>query len=87
MALSQYLKLLDWTGRQLRRGKRGSIPADLAPILERVAIDGSHWQETVKNFGRTFHRAAGRVESLVAKAASAGVRWLAGMESSRVAFG
>jgi putative transposase len=33
MKLDEYLRLLDWTGRQIRRDKRGSIPADLQPIL------------------------------------------------------
>jgi hypothetical protein len=32
----QYLDLLDWTGRQHAMGKRGAIPASLAPILERL---------------------------------------------------
>ena len=36
----QYLALLDWTGRQLRRDKRGAIPAELAPIMERLSVNG-----------------------------------------------
>ncbi len=28
--------LLDWTGRELRRDKRGAIPDELAPILDRL---------------------------------------------------
>lgn len=36
LGLDDYLKLLDWTGRQVVAGKRGAIPADLAPILERL---------------------------------------------------
>jgi len=34
--LSQYLELLDWTGREIRVGKRGAIPDSLAPILTRI---------------------------------------------------
>ena len=30
-----YLKLLDWTGRQFRTDKRGVIPAGCTPILNR----------------------------------------------------
>ena len=52
MALSEYLRLLDWTGRRLRRKTRGSIPAGLAPILERLRIDESAWLSTVEHFGR-----------------------------------
>jgi hypothetical protein len=31
MPVEHYLELLDWTGRQLAAGKRGAIPAHLAP--------------------------------------------------------
>jgi hypothetical protein len=36
MSLNHYLELLDWTGRQLRAGTRGAIPAHLTPILGRI---------------------------------------------------
>ncbi len=34
MKLAEYITLLDWTGREGREGKKGSIPKELAPILE-----------------------------------------------------
>ena len=41
MSFEMYLKLLVWTGRQIRRGnKTGHIPADLAPIMERIGLSG-----------------------------------------------
>src|SRR5579871_535125 len=86
LSLGQYLKLLDWTGRQTRRDKAGSIPADLAPILTRVGISSETWVETVMNFGRWFRRAAGRVESLSAEANKHGRRWLHGLSHCREAF-
>jgi len=36
MTLDQYLKLLDWTGRRIRKDKTGRIPDECAPILERL---------------------------------------------------
>ena len=36
MTLDEFLKLLDWTGRQFRTDNRGSIPATCAPILDRL---------------------------------------------------
>src|SRR5690606_33637750 len=60
MSLLEYLELLDWTGRQLARGKRGAIPAHLAPILQRTGIAPLYWLEVVSKFGRAFHRVAGR---------------------------
>ena len=68
LPLEQYLALLDWTGRQARRDKRGQIPAELSPILERLQLSGETWVETVLNFGRWFHRAVGRADSLAAEA-------------------
>jgi hypothetical protein len=87
MALDDYLRLLDWTGRQTREGKRGAIPAHLSPILERLHIRSEMWLETVSHFGRWFHRAAGSADRLLARAQSAGRRWFHGVTRSRLAFG
>lgn len=86
LTTAQYLALLDWTGRQVRRDKRGSIPADLAPILARLRVVPETWLETVREFGRTFRTAAGRIESLIAEAARRGRQWLHGMRPSRRRF-
>lgn len=86
MSLADYLRLLDWTGRQIRLDKPGAIPAHFAPILDRLHIEPSRWPTTIRDFGRTFHRAAGRAQSLLAKAASSSLRWLAGLSASRLAF-
>lgn len=47
MPLTAYLELLDWTGRQIRGDKRGAIPASLAPILERLGLDGDRLVEAI----------------------------------------
>ena len=47
LTLEQYLQLLDWTGRQLRRGKRGAIPPELPPILERLGLQPSGWLDAL----------------------------------------
>ena len=76
ISLSQYLELLDWTGRELRKKKRGSIPDHLAPILERIGISAVGWCDLVKKFGKLFKRAAGTEESIVAEAARRGLRYM-----------
>jgi hypothetical protein len=64
MTLSEYLRLLDWTGRQLRRDKIGRIPAEFAPLLDRLECSGESWLDLVKNFRRRFRTEAGLARSV-----------------------
>ena len=64
ISLTKYLELLDWTGRQVRSDKTGSIPKHLAPILTRLGFDGLGWCELVVKFGQQFKRVAGNEDSL-----------------------
>jgi hypothetical protein len=82
----KYVMLLDWTGRELRRDKRGAIPDDLAPILDRLGVDRSNWVNTVRDFGRMFKQAAGRASSLVSAAPGCSRRWFQGKAAAQVAF-
>ncbi len=65
MSVEAYLELLDWTGRRLVGGKRGSIPPGVAPILARLNIAEDDWLELSSNFGRLFQRVAGRPRSVL----------------------
>jgi hypothetical protein len=38
MTFTQYLELLEWTGRQLAKGKVGQIPAAQPSILQQLGI-------------------------------------------------
>ena len=66
LKLADYLKLLDWTGRQIVHGKRGRIPARCRPILERLGLSRDTWCTLVQDFGRLFRRVAGRKASIAA---------------------
>jgi len=79
MSLDDYLRLLDWAGRQTRSGKRGPIPEDLAPILERLEIHPDEFLETVENFPRLFPRLAGKAEQILERAQAVNRRWLHGV--------
>ena len=69
MSFELYLKLLDWTGRQIRLDtKKGRIPVELAPIMERIGLSGELWCDVVKRFGKIFKRVAGTPESLAKEA-------------------
>lgn len=85
--LEEYLSLLDWTGRMVGQDKKGSIPAHLAPILQRLGINALVWTELVDGFDRLFGRVVGRAERVAARAAEAGRRWYRGQPQCAQAFG
>jgi hypothetical protein len=64
MTLDEYLRLLDWTGRQLRRDKVGRIPVEFAPILDRLDCSAESWLDLVRNFRKRFRTEAGRAVTL-----------------------
>lgn len=59
-----YLELVDWTGRAIREGKRGSISNQLPPILERLQIDPKHWLYMTQHFESRFKGLVGSVFTL-----------------------
>lgn len=73
MSLQAYLDLVDWTGRQLRGSKKGRIPDVCQPILASLGVDRKTWCELVKDFGKLFHRVAGKADSVSKSASQAGV--------------
>jgi ActR/RegA family two-component response regulator len=58
----------------------------LARALVSRGMSSEYWLETVTNFGRLFHRAAGRVSLSVQEAARAGKRWFPGHGHCQQAF-
>ena len=86
MTFAEYLQLLDWTGRQLQQEKRGAIPADLAPILERLSVTHDGWLKLVTEFSRLFRRSAGTPASLGQDAKKWGRKRREGISQSRAAF-
>ena len=59
-----YFSLVDWTGRCVREDNRGSIPANIAPILERINITQHEWLRHTQFFEARFKRVAGNVQSI-----------------------
>jgi len=86
IAFTDYLKLIDWTGRQIRLGKTGKISSDLEPILSRLQLDSSNWVDTVSHFGERFGIATGHWDRIKQKARETGRHWLHGMSVSRQAY-
>ena len=86
LALEQYMELVDWTGRQIRGDKRGAIPADLAPILQRLRINRSLWVDTLNTFDDWAHRVIGNATDMARKAHELGRNYLHGISTCREVF-
>jgi len=52
--LTDYIELVDISGRIIREDKRGAIDPQLSPILERLNIETRHWQYLINNFESQF---------------------------------
>ncbi|MBR9910901.1 MAG: transposase [Gammaproteobacteria bacterium] len=55
-SLSDYLQLVDWTGRAIRNDKTGFIPNGLPPILTRLNIPIEQWLINSQHFEKIVHR-------------------------------
>jgi hypothetical protein len=55
-SLSDYLQLVDWTGRAIRNNKRGAIDNQYPPILQRFKIEPQEWLNNSQNFERFFRK-------------------------------
>jgi hypothetical protein len=86
MPLEKYLAFVDWSGRQIRADKRGSIPSDLAPILERLGLAAEHWLDSVEQFGKRFGLVVGSAEQVTSHANRLGRRWHRGIGACRQTF-
>ena len=55
-----------WIGRDAKfaRAVAGTIPAELAPILDRLKLNGDGWIETVRCYGRWFKQVVGGLTSM-----------------------
>lgn len=78
MRYTDYLQLVDATGRALRRGKRGTIPVSLAPILQRLGMASADWVQEMRYYGRWYYRAVGSIQSLQSYCEHLGQQWLKG---------
>ena len=76
--LKDYLDLVDWTGRQLREDKRGSIDEALPVIIERLGIEQNHWLQMTEHFETTFKSLVGTLCSLRRACYELGYRRLTG---------
>ncbi|MGE4349683.1 MAG: transposase [Candidatus Berkiella sp.] len=84
--LSDYLELVDYTGRIIREDKEaGSIPEYLAPILTRLQFKAENWISLVKNLGKNFSHAVGS-EILLLNFGKEGRKGLKGITQAKKSY-
>ena len=57
--LTDYLALVDWTGRIVRDDKRGALSSKMPPILDRLQIDQQEWLKLSQGFEKSYKTFAG----------------------------
>ncbi|MCG7997345.1 MAG: transposase [Candidatus Thiodiazotropha taylori] len=62
--LTDYIQLVDWSGRAILENKRGFILSDLPPILERLPINPKHWLYITQQFESKFKGMVGTAHNL-----------------------
>ncbi len=77
---ADYLALVEWTGRQLRPGKRGSIPKDAPSCLHAIEQHPHCWAIRVKSVGSGYWRVIGEFRDMVSIAERLGQHWLKGIK-------
>ena len=83
--LTDYLELVDWTGRAVLQGK-GSVDTDTPKILQRLSISPKHWIELSTNFESRFKGIVCTTESLKALCSMFGLSRNANRSNSRLLF-
>jgi hypothetical protein len=85
--LRSYLELVDWTGRRVVEGKRGSIDKNIPPILQRLNIDAQAWERVMQPHGNVFGRAVGHAARLRSHAQTLRQWWIRGLTWAQRLYG
>ena len=87
MKLTDYLELVDATGRIIRDDKRGYIPGNSVRILDRLGLDEDRWLNMTQNFEQSFGTFAGNEVKLRSICDRLSYQRPPGLNRCRTAFG
>jgi REP element-mobilizing transposase RayT len=83
---ADYLELVDWSGRAIVQGKKGSIPGHLPPILQRLNMRPEQYLAYVRKSGSGFANALGALDKLKEYAEHFGKAFLKGQTAAAALF-
>ena len=84
--LSDYLTLVDWTGRRIKDSKHGAIAADLPPLLDRLQIAPEQWLSATAGFERRFKSLVGATPTIRSACLQLGQRWSHSLKACKETF-
>jgi REP element-mobilizing transposase RayT len=86
-SITDYLELVDWSGRVIVEGKRGKIPEHLPPILQRLKVDPENYVRFIRREQQSrFHAVIGTLESMRDAAKHLGRSFLKGQAAAAQLF-
>jgi hypothetical protein len=84
--LTDYIELVDWSGRILREDKKGAIPEDIPEILQRLQLDARHWCYLNRHFEHPFKHLVGAAHHVRSACEVLGQRWVHGISQCERLF-
>jgi putative transposase len=78
-SLSGYLELVDYSGRAILENKRGYIPENLPPILDRIGLNPDTWMDELNGFKSVGFSAVGTVDQLKEFCRNVGKKFAVGL--------
>ena len=79
--LTDYLELVELTGRVIREDKRGHIENNLPPILQRLGIESEQWLKMTTSFEKSFKSLVGNPSLMDTAIALMGQKRRAGIKN------
>ena len=79
--LTDYLELVDWSGRILREDKRGAIDSQIPDIISRLNIEPKHWAYLTQHFESRFKGLVGSAYKLKQTCQSLGYQRTPGIKN------
>ncbi len=84
--LTDYIELVEWTGRQIREDKRGHINQTIPPILDRLRFDQKSWLHASTQFESRFKSIVGAAHAVRQACEHFGKRWVHGLHECKTTF-
>ena len=77
--LTDYIELVDWSGRILRADKKAAIPENIPEILHRLQLDTRHWCYLNRHFEHPFKHLVGAAHHVRSACEAICQRWAHGI--------